>query len=86
MTAMSRARKRVSLVLVGAAGQRAAAAADQALDLAGDPLGLLFLVVGLEALDLDARRRSRSRASCPCARVLRETTAWAASRISWVER
>ncbi len=32
------------------------------------------------------RPRSRSRASCPCARVLRETTAWAASRISWVER
>ena len=33
---------------------RVAAAADQALDLAGDPLGLLLLVVGLEALDPDA--------------------------------
>ncbi len=31
-----------------------ARAADQALDLAGDPLRLLFLVVGLEALDPDA--------------------------------
>ncbi len=39
-------------LLVGPAGQGRAAAADQALDLAGDPLGLLLLVVGLEALDL----------------------------------
>src|SRR6185369_1823530 len=38
--------------LVGPAGQRRAAPADQALDLAGDPLGLLLLVVRLEALDL----------------------------------
>ena len=53
MTAMSRARKRV-VVVVGASGQRGPAAADQALDLAGDPLGLLLLVVGLEALDPDA--------------------------------
>ena len=44
----------VGLVVVRAAGQGAAATADQALDLAGDPLGLLLLVVGLEALDLDA--------------------------------
>ncbi len=42
----------VALVVVGAPGQGRAAAADQALDLAGDPLGLLFLVVRLEALDL----------------------------------
>ena len=33
---------------------RSGPAADQALDLAGDPLGLLFLVVGLEALDRPA--------------------------------
>ena len=46
----------VRVVVVRAAGERAAAAADQALDLAGDPLGLLFLVVGLEALDLQAAR------------------------------
>ena len=41
------------VVLVGAAGQRRRAPSDEALDLAGDPLGLLFLVVGLEPLDLD---------------------------------
>ena len=42
------------LVLVGASREGRAATADQALDLAGDPLGLLVLVVRLEALDLHA--------------------------------
>ena len=51
MTAMSRARNRGRVLVVRAAGEGAPAAADQALDLAGDPLGLLVLVVGLEALD-----------------------------------
>ena len=42
----------VLVALVGASRERRAAAADQPLHLAGDPLGLLVLVVGLEALDL----------------------------------
>ena len=49
---MSRARSAPRVLVVGAPGQDRAAAADQALDLAGDPLRLLLLVVGLEALDL----------------------------------
>ena len=53
---MSRARNVGPRRLVGASGERAAASADQALDLAGDPLGLLLLVVGLEALDLEPAR------------------------------
>ena len=86
MTAMSRARKRVGLVVVGPAGERVAATADQALDLAGDPLGLLLLVVGLEALDLQRRRAFSVQSFLSLRALLRETTAWAASRISWVER
>ena len=53
MTAMSRARNRASSSSARRVRARPAAA-DQALDLAGDPLGLLLLVVGLEALDPDA--------------------------------
>ena len=45
---------RVRLVLVGASREGRAATADQAFDLAGDPLGLFVLVVRLEALDLQA--------------------------------
>ena len=57
MTAMSRARNRASASSSSARRVSArAASADQALDLAGDPLGLLLLVVGLEALDLQAAR------------------------------
>ena len=41
----------LAVAVVGPPRQDRAAAAGQALDLAGDPLGLLFLVVGLEALD-----------------------------------
>ncbi len=50
MTAISRARNFARL-LVRATGQRTPLPADQALHLARDPLGLLLLVVGLEALD-----------------------------------
>ena len=48
------ARPEAGVVVVGSPGQGRPAAADHALDLAGDPLRLLFLVVGLEALDPDA--------------------------------
>ena len=48
------ARTRPALLVVGLAGQERTAATDQAFDLAGDPFGLLFLVVGLEALDRPA--------------------------------
>ena len=47
------ARPEPDVLLVGPPGQRAGPATDQALDLAGDPLGLLLLVVGLEPLDPD---------------------------------
>ncbi len=50
MTATSRARNRL-LVVVRPPGQDRAAAADEAFDLAGDPLRLFLLVVRLEALD-----------------------------------
>ena len=48
------ARPEAVVLLVAAPGERGTAAADQPLDLAGDPLGLFLLVVGLEALDADA--------------------------------
>ncbi len=51
------------LRLVGPPGERRGPAAEERLDLAGDPLGLLLLVVGLEALR-SAARRPRSVQSC----------------------
>ena len=48
--------ERAGILVVRAARQQRAAAADQALDLTGDPLRLLLLVVRLEALDLHAAR------------------------------
>ena len=84
---MSRARKlRVLVALVGAPRELRAAAADQPLHLAGDPLGLLVLVVGLEALDLQPAGLMSVQSFLSLRAVLCETTAWAASRISCVER
>ena len=64
---LARPEGRVRVVVVGAAGERGGPAADQGLDLAGDPLGFLFLVVGLEALDLHAARDLRPELLRPCA-------------------
>ena len=55
MTATSWPERVATVLVVRATGEDGAATADQALDLAGDPLGLLFLVVGLEALDRQPR-------------------------------
>ena len=72
--------------VVGARGPGSSRdAAGQRLDLARDPLGLLLLAVGLEALDRPAARVLRPQLLV-LARLVAATTAWAASRISCVER
>jgi hypothetical protein len=50
---VTRAELGVLVALVRATREVRAASADQCLHLAGDPLGLLVFVVGLEALDLE---------------------------------
>ena len=62
----------VGVVVVRPPGQRAPAPADHALDLAGDPLGLLFLVVRLEALDQDPARVVRPQLLVLARRVARD--------------